>query len=105
MYLSPKGNEIAYKLREEFDEIRREKSVRWSDIFRNEYDLIITLKAVPVINPNEVFLGKYYTGYAYINRLAYILQHGGALTKKQMTQAKKLASEIKIAYEIRNEWR
>lgn len=104
MYLSFEGIKVADDLRAQFDKIRETKPVRWKTVFNSEDELISCLKEIPIISCDEAYLGKYYNGYGHINVFAYTLQHGKALSAKQLKQAKRLSSEIKIAYEIRNYW-
>lgn len=66
---------------------------RWSEIYRNEEEIIEDLKRCSTSEP-PMFT---YTGYVYIIGFAKTVQNGGELTKKQLTQCKRLAKEIKKA--------
>lgn len=84
--------------------IKRDTKYKWTDIYTSEEELISDLISIDteigedVINP----FAPYYTGYEYIHSFAKQLQNGRTLSDKQMTQAKRLAKEIKKASIVMN---
>jgi hypothetical protein len=67
--------------------------VPYTEYFDTEEELIETLK---LIIPEKV--GKHIQGFAYIQGFAKTVRDGKKLTKKQLTQSKRIASQIKLAY-------
>lgn len=67
--------------------------VPYTEYFESEEELIETLK---LIVPEKV--GKHIQGFAYIQGFAKTVRDGKELTKKQVTQSKRVASQIKLAY-------
>lgn len=79
--------------------IRPNVKYKWSDIYESEDALVAELVRIDaqigedVINP----VAPFYKGYEFIHSFAKQLQRGKELSDKQMTQAKRLAKEIKKA--------
>ena len=105
MTLSLKGKNIAQQLKGEYDrkKLMTGKSVKWTEVFGSVEEIIATLKAIP-FNVNVTYPNPY-TGYEYIHSFAKAVQSGKELSEAQIRQTKKLATQIRIAYEIRNEWK
>lgn len=72
------------------------KSVAWNEVYASEQELLEDLKKV-YIPKGRHQMGHCFQGYAYIYTFAYYAQQGWQLSAKQMTQAKRLALEIKKA--------
>lgn len=68
--------------------------VSWKTYFESEEEIINTLKMITT----EIKFEDYINGYEYINSFARQVRQGKTLTKKQITQCKRLASQIKLAY-------
>lgn len=64
----------------------------------NEIQLIKDLKKVVIDNDSN--LGSLYQGYEYIQSFSKALNNGKELSKAQLTQAKRLSLQIKIASAI-----
>lgn len=75
------------------------KSYKWTDIYESESEMLKELSEV------DIKIGKcmtnriapYYRGYEFIHSFAKQLQEGKTLSQKQITQCKRLASQIKKA--------
>lgn len=67
--------------------------VPYTEYFESEEELIETLK---LVIPEKV--GKHIQGFAYIQGFAKTVRDGKELSKKQITQCKRIASQIKLAY-------
>ena len=80
-------------------------TVKWTDVYTSEQEIIDDLKQVHIPTSAELetitAYGPLYTGYEYIHSFAKTVQSGKELTKKQLTQCKRLAVEIKRAVAIR----
>lgn len=94
MRMSRRGFRIAMETEAKFH------GKKWNEIFHSEEELLQALKEIPQIDASHIP----YTGYVYINSFAKRVQEGKELTEKQITQAKRIAIQIRIAYEVRNEW-
>lgn len=75
------------------------RSVKWTEVFKDENELIESLKGVAVPSTREA-PSCTFKGYEYIFSFAERLQEGKDLTEKQIAQAKRLALEIKKANAI-----
>lgn len=86
--------------------LRMRGSVKWTHFFESEDAIINALKAIPVVNERALYIGMdvAYKGYEYIHSFAKTVQSGKSLSPAQMRQAKRLASEIKKAYIIKDMW-
>lgn len=79
--------------------IRPGKKYKWTDIYDSENEIINDLKLVD----EEVFMktfnafAPWYKGYEFIHSFSKQIAQGKTLSPKQMTQCKRLASEIKKA--------
>lgn len=79
--------------------IRPNKKHKWTDIYNNEDEIIEDLKHVEakafmtILNP----FAPWYRGYEFIHSFAKQVKEGKTLSPKQITQCKRLASEIKKA--------
>ena len=62
--------------------------------FESEEEIVKTLELITT----EIKFEDYINGYEYINSFARQVRQGKSLTKKQLTQCKRLASQIKLAY-------
>lgn len=71
-------------------------SIPWNLVYESEDELIGDLKKV-YIPKGRHQMGHCFQGYEYIYTFAYYVQKGWELSAKQMTQAKRLALEIKKA--------
>lgn len=80
------------------------KAVKWNDIYNSTDEIIEELKQIHIPNIKNEWLGinPLYKGYEYIHSFAKQVQSGKTLSEKQLAQCKRLAKEIKKAYEIRN---
>ena len=67
--------------------------VPYTEYFESEEEMIETLK---LVIPEKV--GKHIQGFAYIQGFAKTVRDGRELSKKQITQCKRIASQIKLAY-------
>ena len=67
--------------------------VPYTEYFDTEEEMIETLK---LIIPEKV--GKHIQGFAYIQGFARTVREGKELSPKQLTQSKRIASQIKLAY-------
>lgn len=67
--------------------------VPYTEYFESEEEMIETLK---LVIPEKV--GKHIQGFAYIQGFAKTVREGRELSKKQVTQCKRIASQIKLAY-------
>lgn len=75
------------------------EKVSWNMVYDTEEELIKDLFHEKVYtNEDPVPMNKWCKGYEYIKGFRKYYQKHGALTEKQMTQLKRLASEI--AYRI-----
>ena len=75
------------------------KSVKWDSIFDTEEELLQALFHEKVYtDEDKVPMFKWCKGYEYIKGFRRYYTKHGRLTDKQMTQLKRLASEI--AYQI-----
>lgn len=106
--LTNKGKQIAMEMNTSFErtKLMKGKSVKWTEVFETETDIVEALKQIPYdVNMMYVSFPCTYRGYEYIHSFARIVQNGNELSEAQMKQAKRIATQIKVAYEIRNEWR
>lgn len=106
--LTNKGKQIAMEMNTSFERTKRMKgkSVKWTEVFETETDIVEALKQIPYdVNMMYVSFPCTYRGYEYIHSFARTVQNGNSLSEAQMKQAKRIATQIKVAYEIRNEWR
>jgi hypothetical protein len=67
--------------------------VPYTEYFESEEEMIETLK---LVIPEKV--GKHIQGFAYIQGFARTVRDGKELSPKQLTQSKRIASQIKLAY-------
>lgn len=67
--------------------------VPYTEYFESEEELIETLK---LVIPENV--GQHINGFFYIKGFAKTVREGRELSKKQITQCKRIASQIKLAY-------
>ena len=67
--------------------------VPYTEYFESQEEMIETLK---LVIPEKV--GKHIQGFAYIQGFAKTVRDGKELSKKQITQCKRIASQIKLAY-------
>lgn len=67
--------------------------VPYTEYFESEEEMIETLK---LIIPEKV--GQHIQGFAYIKGFSKTVREGKILTEKQVTQCKRVASQIKLAY-------
>lgn len=67
--------------------------VPYTEYFESEEELIETLK---LITPENV--GQHINGFGFIKGFAKTVRDGRELSKKQITQCKRIASQIKLAY-------
>ena len=75
------------------------KPCKWDDIYDTEEELINDLFSEKVITDEDTSLMyKVCKGYEFIKGFRKYYQKNGTLTEKQMTQLKRLASEI--AYHV-----
>ena len=70
------------------------KSVKWSECFLTEHDLIIALQKWD----QNTERGKYTKGYEYLLSFQRVVKNGGSLSPAQMTQLKRLAKELYSYY-------
>lgn len=88
--------EACKKVESQFVRAHSFQSVAWNSVYATEQELLDDLKKV-YIPKGRGPLGHCFQGYEYIYSFAYYVQQGWALSAKQMTQAKRLALEIKKA--------
>lgn len=67
--------------------------VPYTEYFESEEELIETLK---LVIPEKV--GQHIKGFGFIKGFAKTVRDGKELSKKQVTQCKRIASQIKLAY-------
>ena len=67
--------------------------VPYTEYFESEEELIETLK---LVIPEKV--GEHIQGFGFIRGFAKTVRDGKKLSKKQITQCKRIASQIKLAY-------
>ena len=67
--------------------------VPYTEYFESEEELIETLK---LIIPENV--GQHINGFAFVKGFAKTVRDGRELSKKQVTQCKRISSQIKLAY-------
>ena len=67
--------------------------VPYTEYFDTEEELIETLK---LVIPENV--GQHINGFGFIKGFAKTVRDGKELSKKQVTQCKRIASQIKLAY-------
>lgn len=67
--------------------------VPYTEYFESEEEMIETLK---LIIPEKV--GQHIQGFSYIKGFSKTVREGKILTEKQVTQCKRVASQIKLAY-------
>ncbi len=95
-----KALRIAREIEGEFAYAAIRGSIKWSDIFASEEEIVAALKEVEIPAKNSSFFSMpvpVYSGYEYIHSFARRVQEGKDLTDAQMRQAKRLALEIKKA--------
>ena len=76
------------------------KKHKWTEFYSSEEELIKELSEVDVeLNKivTEQKMYAFYKGYEFIHSFALQLQNGKTLSPKQITQAKRLAGEIRKA--------
>lgn len=73
--------------------------VKWSDVYKGEADMIDDLAKI-IIPKNRTAPANTFRGYQYIYYFAAEIQRGHELSGKQMTQCKRLATEIRKAAAI-----
>ena len=88
--------EACKKLEAQYKQAHSYKSVAWDSVYASEQELLDDLKKV-YIPKGRHQMGHCFQGYEYIYAFAYYIQQGWQLSAKQMTQAKRLALEIKKA--------
>lgn len=78
-------------------EVDRKKAlnskVPYTEYFANEEELIETLE---LIIPENV--GQHINGFAFVKGFAKTVRDGKELSPKQLTQSKRIASQIKLAF-------
>lgn len=67
--------------------------VPYTEYFANEEELIETLE---LIIPENV--GQHINGFAFVKGFAKTVRDGKELSPKQLTQSKRIASQIKLAF-------
>lgn len=67
--------------------------VPYTEYFNSEEELIDTLK---LVIPERV--GEHIKGFGFVRGFAKTVREGRDLSKKQLTQCKRVASQIKLAY-------
>ena len=67
--------------------------VPYTEYFESEEEMIETLK---LVIPERV--GEHIKGFGYVRGFAKTVRDGKELSKKQVTQCKRVASQIKLAY-------
>lgn len=88
--------EACKKLEAQYKPAHSYKSVAWNEVYASEQELLDDLKKV-YIPKSRGPLGHCFQGYEYIYAFAFYTKKGWELSPKQMTQAKRLALEIKKA--------
>lgn len=103
MTLTRKGMNLAQEMNGNYNRKRLVKSVAWTEVYSSVEEMLEELKQIPVIK--NMPINPPYKGYEYINSFSVYLNKGWVLSDKQLNICKKLATEIHIAYMIRNEWK
>lgn len=103
------NKKIAAFVREFDGDVERKRmtgGVKWTNFFKNEEAIVSALKEIPIKDHMEIYMGTSvaYKGYEYIHSFAKRVQGGKELSDAQMRQAKRIASEIKKAWLIRDMW-
>lgn len=79
------------------------KKIKWTEIYKSKTEILEDLKEIHIPSNGEMlYISRLYKGYEYIHSFARQIQSGKSLTEKQLTQCKRLALEIKKAYEIKD---
>lgn len=78
---------------------RETEGKKWDEIYPDVESLLADLKTVTIPKDGTAPYNLF-RGYVYIYSFAHYLQQGGRLSEKQITQAKRLAREIKKAAAI-----
>ena len=85
------------EIENEITEVDRTKAlnskVPYTKYFESEEEMIETLK---LVIPERV--GEHITGFGFVKGFAKTVRDGKKLSKKQVTQCKRIASQIKLAY-------
>lgn len=75
------------------------KSCKWNEIYDTEDELIIDMFSEKVLTDEDTSLAyKMCRGYEFVKSFRKYYKKNGCLTERQMTQLKRLASEI--AYHV-----
>ena len=99
--LSVKGFRLANELKVEYERIRLRRHVKFEDVYNSFDELLNELSQINIVKDANCYP---YKGYEYIHSFAGYVKKGYTLSKKQITTCKKLATEIHIAYTIRDCW-
>lgn len=81
------------------------RKTKWKEFYSNEAELIADIEKVVV--PDKCHISNIvnlYSGYIFIHSFAANIQAGKTLTTKQLTQAKRLALQIKKAAAVSKYW-
>lgn len=99
--------DVVLNKNEELKALQRKGKTNWTMFFNDEEEIVQTLKELPVVKEESMYRGSIpaYTGYKYIHSFIKYIKKNGHLTEKQMTMAKKIAPQIKIAYAIKDMWK
>ena len=85
------------------------KKEKWTDFFDSEEDIVKSLMNIKIFDESKIMCGMTpaYTGYIYIHSFAQRVQSGKELTKPQLTQAKRIAKQIRRAelFNLIVDWR
>lgn len=85
------------EIEDKITEVDRTKAlnskVPYTKYFESEEEMIETLK---LVIPERV--GEHITGFGFVKGFAKTVRDGKTLTKKQVIQCKRVASQIKLAY-------
>ena len=103
MTLTNKGRALSQKLNAHYERMRIKGSIPFTKVYLSVEEMLYELKEVPVIRDMPAY--PPYKGYEYINSFSTYLKKGWTLSEKQLNMCKKLATEIHIAYMLRNEWK
>lgn len=98
--------DVVLNKKEELRVLQRKGKTNWMMFFENEDEIVQTLKELPIVKEESMYRGFIlaYTGYKYIHSFTRYIKKNGYLTEKQMTMAKKIAPQIKIAYALKDMW-
>ena len=93
--MKPLTNELKFKIQQSHAGLR---TCKWNEIYDNETELINDLFSDKVLTDEDTDVYHTCKGYEYVKSFRKYYKKNRMLTDKQMTQLKRLSSEI--AYHV-----